>query len=316
MAFINRVCDKVFVINMDKEKERLKSFDNYMSNANIKYERFPAVIGSKVKNDTRLSEYCNTFCPDGVKGCALSHRTIWDLMIENKYKNVLIFEDDAVIDKNFDTTFQHVWNHLPKDYDVIYFGCIFGCNDDSLGNEIFKKIIGGPTEQVNEFVSTTKGSTGTHCYMISLEAAKKFSSKQISYPIDTQIVWWIKEYNYNAYTSYTNLVETSQDSSSLSDAYPPLLNSFLRNFTLNNLKNPSTLDWGLNENNLKIGNYNFNFLILILIFIVSLTPIKYFYIFFIWLLIELVISKDLKNTFRYIAFLSIPMLIKIFLTTK
>ena len=316
MTFINRVCDKVYVINMDKDKERLKDFDSYMVSNNIKYERFPAVVGGKVKNDERLSDYCNSFCSDGAKGCALSHRTIWDIMIENNYKNILIFEDDAVVDEKFDSTFQNIWTHLPKDYDVVYFGSLFGGTDNSIINGVYKKIIGGPTEELNEFVYSTKGTIGTHCYMISLEGAKKFTNKKINFHIDTQMMLWIKEYNYTAYISHPNTVETSQDGSSISDTYPILLNSILRNFTINNLKKPSTLDWSINEPLIKIGGYNLTVLIFIFILIVSFLPPKYYFIIFIWLLAELIASRDLKNTFRYIAFLSIPMLIKIFLITK
>ena len=104
MAFINRVCDKVFVINLDKDKGRLNAFDKCMELNSIKYERLPAVDGSKVKNDPRLTDFCNMFCTNGIKGCALSHRTIWEKMVENNYKNVLVFEDDAVVDKEFDKT--------------------------------------------------------------------------------------------------------------------------------------------------------------------------------------------------------------------
>ena len=102
MAFVNRVCDKVFVINLEKDKEKLRSFDSIMNTNHIKYERFNAILGSKVDKDNRLTDYCNTFCTDGMKGCALSHRSIWELMVQNNYKNVLIFEDDSIIDKNFD----------------------------------------------------------------------------------------------------------------------------------------------------------------------------------------------------------------------
>lgn len=316
MAFINRVCDKVFVINMDKDTKRLSKFDTCMKQNNIVYERFSAIVGSQIKNDSRLTDYCNTFCPDGVKGCALSHRTIWEEMIENNYKNVLIFEDDAIVDENFDRTFQNIWNYMPKEYDIMFFGSLFGGTDNSKTNEIYKKIIGGPTEEINEFVYSTKGTTGTHCYMISLEGAKKFVNKQISFHIDTQIVWWIKEYNYTAYISNQNIAETSEDNSNLSDSYPLILNSVLRKFTINNLKNPSSLYTILNENHIKIGNYNLNFLIFILMILVSFIPIKFYYIFFIWLLAELIASKDLENTFRYIVFLSIPMGIKFFLTNK
>jgi GR25 family glycosyltransferase involved in LPS biosynthesis len=310
MAFINRVCDKVFVINLDKDKERLQNFDSIMNNNQIKYNRFKAVEGSKILHDDRLTEYCNTFCTDGMKGCALSHKSIWDLMIKNNYKNVLVFEDDAVIDDNFDRNFQDVWNHLPKDFDIIYFGCVLGCSDDSVSNSIFKKIMGYDNEEINEFVMTTKGSAGTHCYMISLEGAKKFSDKPINFHIDIQILNWIKTYNYKAYSTNINLAETSQNNSSISDTYPNLLNSLFKQFNLNNLKQPSTLDWALNENFLKIGIFNLNYLIIILMIIVLLIPQKFYIYLFTWLFIEFIISFDLKNTIRYFLFLSIPILIK------
>ena len=316
MAFINRVCDKVFVINMDKDKERLKDFDKYMSANHIKYDRFSAVVGAKILNDSRLTDYCNTFCSDGVKGCALSHRSIWDIMVEKGYKNVLVFEDDAVIDENFDKQFQNVWNHLPKDYDVVYFGCIFGCIDNSPANTVYKKIMGFETEELNEYVHTTKGSAGTHCYMISLEGAKKFVNKKINFHIDTQMMWWIRDYNYTAYTVNPNMVETSQDNSSLSETYPVLLNSGLKNIKINNLKRPSTLDWSINEPIIKLGPYNLTALLLIFMIIVTFLPTRFYFIILIWLAIELIISRDFKNTFRYLLFLGIPMGLKLYLSKK
>ena len=281
-----------------------------MKNNNIQYDRFNAINGSNVNNDHRLSDYCNTFCTDGMKGCALSHRSIWELMIKNGYKNVLVFEDDAVIDDNFDRDFHHVWNHLPKDFDIIYFGCLFGCSDNSITNNGFKKISGFDSEDINEFIQTNEGSVGTHCYMISLEGAKKFIDKPINFHIDTQIMAWIKTYNYNAYSTNKNMAETSQENSSLSDTYPIFINSILKQFKLNNLKIPSTLDWCINENFLKLGPYNINLLLTICFLIVFCIPTKYAYIVYIWLFIEFIISKDIKNSLRYTVVLSISIFLK------
>jgi GR25 family glycosyltransferase involved in LPS biosynthesis len=316
MAFVNKVCDKVFVINLDKEKERLQNFDSYMKKNSIKYDRFNAILGSKILKDERLSDFCNTFCTDGMKGCALSHRSIWELMIEKDYKNVLIFEDDAVVDENFDRDFHFVWDALPKDYDIVYFGCLFGCKDNSVSNSIYKKIAGINSEDVNEYIQTTKGSMGLHAYMLSLEGAKKFVNKQINTHVDTQILLWVKQYNYVAYNTNPNMVETSQDSSSISDTYPYLLNSGLRHFTLNNLKRPSTVDWAFSENLFKLGGFNFNYLLIMLILFVSLLPKKYFIYVYLWLLIEFFISLDYKNTLRFFIILSIPMILKYVLTSK
>jgi len=311
MAFINRVCDRVFVINLEEQSERLAQFDTTMKEQEIKYERFNAIKGATVLKDERLTDYCNTFCTDGMKGCALSHRSIWEYMVEHNLQNIFVFEDDAIIDENFSRDFQHVWNHLPNDYDIVYFGCLFGCSDNSVNNTIFKKVTGINSEEINDFVQSSNGSVGTHAYMISLEGAKKFINKPINFHIDTQILTWIKTYNYTAYAVNNNMVETSQNSSSLSDSYPVLLNSILKNFHLNNLKNPTTFDWVANENFLKLGNLNINLLITVLIIITFSIPTKYYIFILLWLLTELIISFDLKNTLRFLILLGVPMGIKI-----
>jgi glycosyl transferase family 25 len=310
MAHLNRVCDKVYVINLEKDKERLKEFNKCMEKNSIKYERFNAVDGKKVQRSDKLSDYCNTFCPDGMKGCALSHVAIWESMIENDYKNVMVFEDDAIIEADFDRKFQDVWNHLPKDYDIVYFGCIFGCSDNSLANTVYKKVTGIETEEINDFIQTSQGSAGTHGYMISLEGAKKFVNKPINWHIDSQMLSWIKTYDYTAYSVNNNMVETSQDNGTLSDSYPILLNSLLRNFTVNNLKKPSTLDWSLSENHIKLGLLNINTLIIILMIVVLLIPTKYSWVVGAWLAVELLASGDIKNTVRYMVLLGVPIGLK------
>lgn len=311
MAFINRVCDKVFVINLEEQPNRLAEFDSVMKAQDIKYERFNAIKGTSILKDNRLSEYCNTFCTDGMKGCALSHQSIWAYMVENDLQNIFIFEDDAVIHENFARDFEHVWNHLPKDYDIVYFGCLFGCSDNSMGNSFFKKITGIDTEDINEFVHSSSGTVGTHAYMISLEGAKKFINKPINFHIDTQILAWINAYNYKAYAVNTNMVETSQNNSTLSDSYPILLNSILKNIKVNNLETPSTLDWMANENFIKLGIFNINFLIVALIILIFALPSKYYSIILVWLLFEFIVSFDIKNTLRFLVLLTIPMGLKI-----
>lgn len=310
MAFLNRICDKVFVINLEEQNDRLQQFDTIMKTQNIKYDRYNAVKGSKILNDERLTDYCNSFCTDGMKGCALSHRGIWEYMVEHNLQNVFIFEDDAQINTDFDRDLQHVWNHLPKDYDIVYFGCLFGCGDDSFSNSVVKKIAGIDTQEVNEFIHTSKGSVGTHAYMISLEGAKKFVDKPINFHIDTQILSWIKTYDYKAYAVNNNMVETSQDNSTLSDSYPVLLNSILKNIRVNNLKTPSTLDWVANENFIKVAGININFLIVLLILLILIIPSKYYKFVGLWLFIELLVSFDIKNTLRFILLLGVPLGIK------
>lgn len=316
MAFINRVCDKVYVINMEKDSTRLDKFDTYMKKNGIAYERYNAINGSKVLRDPRLSEYCNTFCTDGAKGCALSHRSIWDTMIAHGYKNVFIFEDDAHISDDFDIQFKHIWNNLPKEYDIIYYGCLFGCSDNSMVNNVYKKLSGYETEALNEDVDKIRGPVGTHAYMISLEGAKKLADKPITCAIDLQIGKWLREYNYNIYSTAVNLVDANGENSNLADNYPIVLNSLLNQIKLTNLEYPATAGWIGSENFMKLGIYNLNILITVLMALMLLIPVKYYYYVLVWLATELVVSRDLKNTSRYLFFLGIPMTVKWWLFKK
>lgn len=308
MSFINRTCDKVFVINLEKDKERLHAFDEQMKKNSITYDRFDAVLGSKVLRDERLSEYCNTFCTDAMKGCALSHRSIWEIMIEKGYENVMVFEDDITVPETFDRDFRNVWNFLPKDYDIVYLGYPFGMNnDDNFVHKLYNKIHGHTPEELNEYTFKIKGTVGTYGYIISLKGAKHFCERPIHFHVDAQIMHWIREYNYTSYAINPKLVDTSVEDSNIADTYPVLLNSALKKVKIN-----ETIDlkWMINENFLKIGMFNINALLCIILLVASFLPAELFLFIYIWLLIELLVSFDLKNTFRYSFFISLIYLFK------
>lgn len=91
--------DKTFVINMDKDVQRLEEFDAMMTKCEWEYERFPAVHMKKLTPDQeKLRQEIITpkagMRPEEV-GCALSHISLWRQIVTNNYSRVVIFEDDA-----------------------------------------------------------------------------------------------------------------------------------------------------------------------------------------------------------------------------
>jgi GR25 family glycosyltransferase involved in LPS biosynthesis len=68
MASLNEVVDQVYVINMDKDVERMKTFDEQMVRNGIRYKRISAVKGADVKDNKYMSEICKIYCTDGIKG--------------------------------------------------------------------------------------------------------------------------------------------------------------------------------------------------------------------------------------------------------
>ena len=61
MSYINTLVDKVYVINLDKDKERLELINKALQREKVDYERIPGVIGSQIGYDNRISFLCNTF---------------------------------------------------------------------------------------------------------------------------------------------------------------------------------------------------------------------------------------------------------------
>ena len=102
---------KVFVVNLDKDKERLKNIIIELKKQKLKnYEIIKAVEGDKF-TDTRInflvSKNKNFLNPSNTKmsrseiGCALSHIKIYKKILKTNLDYALILEDDAVFLNDF-----------------------------------------------------------------------------------------------------------------------------------------------------------------------------------------------------------------------
>ena len=95
--YFNSIIDQIYVINMDKDHERLKILDKKMRKLGLEYIRVSGIdsekIYSKYKNKTKLKP--------GQLGCLLSHINVLEDAIKNKYKNILVLEDDVYFIKIF-----------------------------------------------------------------------------------------------------------------------------------------------------------------------------------------------------------------------
>jgi GR25 family glycosyltransferase involved in LPS biosynthesis len=78
---------KCFVINLDHSHQRLETISDLLGKAGIEFERIPAVYGAKVPNvRTHLSFWSSVIMLRKMSpaeiGCYLSHKLIWNKMIE------------------------------------------------------------------------------------------------------------------------------------------------------------------------------------------------------------------------------------------
>src|SRR3990172_8149651 len=127
--------DNIYVINLDKDKERLQKITENFKKYNLKFNRFPAVYGkdlSKDELDNETTLLCRSIlCNYGVVGCALSHKTLWKKLVDDINNDYyVILEDDATFDNNFVNILPKIEETLVK-YDIdllhLYCGGKVGC---------------------------------------------------------------------------------------------------------------------------------------------------------------------------------------------
>lgn len=118
--------DKYYIINLDKDTERLRKFDIHARKNNIKYFRFPAINGRNLdENDIRLQKYFSKNIKRYSiiqKSCALSHISIWEKIKEEKNNFTIIFEDDVIIPNNFNDKLKVYLEQLPENWDILFLG--------------------------------------------------------------------------------------------------------------------------------------------------------------------------------------------------
>ncbi|MFC3096000.1 glycosyltransferase family 25 protein [Alteromonas sediminis] len=99
----------IFLINLDKSVERLRNADEQFKRLHIAYERMPAVYGpdlsetelnvhySAEKNRKIYHKQLNV----GEVGCYLSHRKVWQAIVEQNLDFAIVLEDDFSLNANF-----------------------------------------------------------------------------------------------------------------------------------------------------------------------------------------------------------------------
>jgi len=122
----------IYVINLDRNKDRLENIKSYFESNQIQFERFTAVDGKsiisleaqKTINNLRKSKYpgSNHILSIGEIGCASSHLKLYEKLLASDQEYFIIIEDDVEFDKNFKLFLEQI-NKLSKiDFDVLFLG--------------------------------------------------------------------------------------------------------------------------------------------------------------------------------------------------
>jgi GR25 family glycosyltransferase involved in LPS biosynthesis len=178
-SFINNMkIDKIYVINLKKNTDRLEKFMENAKKANVNVERFDAIYGKELQKDH--PDIFKYFVKDhklnpGQIGCALSHIKVWQDAIDNNYNNILVFEDDAIIPENFWNKFNKAYEELPKDWDCFSLNCSWCNNIKDYG-----------------LIQKSNFNVCTISYNLNLKSINKIfnliKNKKINEPIDVYLI--------------------------------------------------------------------------------------------------------------------------------
>jgi GR25 family glycosyltransferase involved in LPS biosynthesis len=151
-GYINSVLDidKIYIINLEKDKDRWDYISNQCKKINLNINRFDAIYGKNLPEDhPDIKKYImdnnlrdkrlNYGIPlnPGQIGCALSHIKIWEEAYEKGYENILIFEDDAIIPDDFNEKINPILKSLPENWDYLSLNCAY-CQGQDFNENLYK----------------------------------------------------------------------------------------------------------------------------------------------------------------------------------
>lgn len=125
----------VFVINLPRDKERRFFVETQLKKLNILYEIVNGISGSDERvvqsyDEELAKKEQGKPLTNGEKGCAFSHRLLYERIIREEISCVLILEDDVILPPYFKTIIEtegskkyKSWDWLALDYQPV--GLIF-----------------------------------------------------------------------------------------------------------------------------------------------------------------------------------------------
>ena len=154
---LNKTFDKVYLINLDKRKDRLEECQKIIDESGLVVEIVSAVDGSLLKEE-ELNRAFLDYIPEhtlrGQHGCVMSHYNVIKQAKEEAHSSILILEDDFELVSDFTGLFEDYYSQVPDDWELLYLGA----------NHNFHEGLSLP--RVRENIGVPIKSYTTHAYAV------------------------------------------------------------------------------------------------------------------------------------------------------
>ena len=122
---LNEYFDRIYVLNLDRRKDRMERINKRMKHFGIEYKRFNAYDGTVFNGLTAKTKSKDPLLRSGnYTACTLSHLAILSEARNDKLNNILVIEDDALLNKNIIGLFNGIKPELEvkNEHDILYLG--------------------------------------------------------------------------------------------------------------------------------------------------------------------------------------------------
>lgn len=177
---------KAFLLNLDKDTDRLAAADQQLKALGVQYERVSAVYGKNLTQE-QLKEYFSPFrarlykgakSSMGIIGCTLSHLFVYKRMIEKNIPVALIMEDDLRLSPGFTGALKYVEENIDLNQRQVV---LFSDHRGGVHNRISMSCESPKIVEVDSDMCS-------EAYVITLAAARELY--RINFPVVADVDAW------------------------------------------------------------------------------------------------------------------------------
>lgn len=162
----------VFVINLEKSGDRRAAMSARLDPLGIPYSFFKAVNGRELDVDhlpaydrTRRRLFFGKDLSAGEIGCLLSHRAVYQHMVDNNIGHAIVMEDDVFIESVFPQVIREILAS-PVPWDIVRF--LAYDKVQKIGRDLYELPL-----RPYRLARIPTASGGAYCYLLNLKAARR-----------------------------------------------------------------------------------------------------------------------------------------------